>query len=88
MNKFEQELIQYLGTENLEKAQDVKIGIAGLGGLGSNCAMNLVRSGFIKFKIADFDKIEYSNLNRQFYFEDQEAFASKNSTALHKSSCQ
>ncbi len=49
----------------------VKIGIAGCGGLGSNCAFNLVRSGFIKLKIVDFDIVEASNLNRQFYFSDQ-----------------
>ncbi|MDD2752879.1 MAG: sulfur carrier protein ThiS adenylyltransferase ThiF, partial [Candidatus Omnitrophica bacterium] len=31
----------------------------------------LVRSGFKKFVLCDFDKVEYSNLNRQFYFLDQ-----------------
>lgn len=50
---------------------NVKIGIAGAGGLGSNCAVNLLRSGFLNFKIFDFDIIEKSNLNRQFYFYDQ-----------------
>ncbi|MCF8067208.1 MAG: sulfur carrier protein ThiS adenylyltransferase ThiF [Desulfobacterales bacterium] len=49
----------------------MKIGIAGIGGIGSNVAVNLLRSGIRHFKIADFDKIEKSNLNRQFYFEDQ-----------------
>lgn len=49
----------------------MKVGIAGLGGLGSNVAMNLVRSGVKNLKIIDFDKIEQSNLNRQFYFQDQ-----------------
>jgi len=49
----------------------VKIGIAGAGGLGSNCACNLVRSGFDNLKIADFDNVEVSNLNRQFYFQEQ-----------------
>jgi len=39
--------------------------------LGSNCAFNLVRSGFKKLKIVDFDVVEPSNLNRQFYFLDQ-----------------
>jgi len=48
-----------------------KIGIAGCGGLGSNCASNLARSGFIRLKIVDFDIVEASNLNRQFYFLDQ-----------------
>lgn len=49
----------------------MKIGIAGAGGLGSNVAVNLVRSGITEIKIADFDTIEQSNLNRQFYFKDQ-----------------
>lgn len=49
----------------------MKIGIAGAGGLGSNVAVNLVRSGVNEIKIVDFDVIEQSNLNRQFYFRDQ-----------------
>lgn len=52
----------------LEKA---KIGIAGAGGLGSNCAMHLVRAGLRKFVICDFDTVNESNLNRQFFFRDQ-----------------
>ncbi len=71
MNPFEKALENYIGTENLKKIQGTKIGIAGAGGLGSNCAFNLVRSGFIDFKIVDFDVVEPSNLNRQFYFSDQ-----------------
>ena len=49
----------------------MKIGILGAGGIGSNVALNLVRSGVSNLKIADFDRIEPSNLNRQFYFHDQ-----------------
>lgn len=71
MNSFENGVVSYLGKENFEKISRVKVGIAGAGGLGSNCAFNLVRSGFKKFVIADFDDLEYSNLNRQFYFLDQ-----------------
>ena len=47
------------------------VGIAGCGGLGSNSAMALARSGIGKLIIADFDMIEKGNLNRQFYFFDQ-----------------
>jgi len=47
------------------------IGIAGCGGLGSNCAVALARVGIGKIIIADFDTIEESNLNRQYYFFDQ-----------------
>ncbi len=49
----------------------MKIGIAGVGGIGSNIAVNLVRSGIKKIKYGDFDRVEKSNLNRQFYFKDQ-----------------
>ena len=53
------------------KIESVVIGIAGCGGLGSNCANSLVRSGFKNLVLVDFDKVEPSNLNRQFYFQDQ-----------------
>lgn len=49
----------------------MKIGIAGVGGIGSNVAVNLVRSGITWLRIIDFDRVEPSNLNRQFYFHDQ-----------------
>ncbi|NLK22258.1 MAG: sulfur carrier protein ThiS adenylyltransferase ThiF [Epulopiscium sp.] len=71
MNYFEKALLDYIGKVNLIKIQEVKIGIAGAGGLGSNCAFNLVRCGFKYFKIIDFDKVEFSNLNRQFFFYHQ-----------------
>jgi len=47
------------------------VGIAGAGGLGSNAAMLLARAGVGKLIIADFDVVEPSDLNRQFYFLDQ-----------------
>ena len=47
------------------------IGIAGAGGLGSNCAMHLVRAGVRRLVVADFDVVGESNLNRQFFFRDQ-----------------
>lgn len=71
MNRFEQGLLTYFSAEQLAKIQRVKIGIAGAGGLGSNCAALLVRSGFTRLKIVDFDKVEPSNLNRQFFFLEQ-----------------
>jgi sulfur carrier protein ThiS adenylyltransferase len=71
MEKFKEAISSYIGEEALKKIQAVKIGIAGAGGLGSNCALNLTRVGFRKFKIIDFDVIDHSNLNRQFYFSDQ-----------------
>ncbi len=47
------------------------VGIAGLGGLGSNVAVALTRLRVGKLILVDFDQIEESNLNRQNYFADQ-----------------
>jgi sulfur carrier protein ThiS adenylyltransferase len=52
-------------TERLQKAT---VGIAGCGGLGSNAAVALVRAGVGRLILADPDKVELSNLNRQHYF--------------------
>jgi sulfur carrier protein ThiS adenylyltransferase len=54
-----------------EKLGKKSAGIAGAGGLGSNCAAALVRVGIGRLVICDFDIVEESNLNRQFYFHDQ-----------------
>ena len=48
-----------------------RVGIAGAGGLGSNCAVSLARCGVGTLIIADFDVVETPNLNRQYYFIDQ-----------------
>ena len=51
--------------------RDRTVGIAGCGGLGSNCAIALARVGVGRLIIADFDVVEPSNLNRQYFFADQ-----------------
>jgi sulfur carrier protein ThiS adenylyltransferase len=57
------------GTASVLKNK--KVFIAGAGGLGSNVCTMLVRAGIGSIIAADFDKIEYSNLNRQQFFFDQ-----------------
>ena len=52
----------------LERA---KVGVAGLGGLGSSVLCHLLRAGVRRFVAADFDVVSASNLNRQFFFADQ-----------------
>ena len=51
--------------------ESARVGIAGAGGLGSNCAMHLVRAGVQHLTVVDFDVVNESNLNRQFFFRDQ-----------------
>jgi sulfur carrier protein ThiS adenylyltransferase len=48
-----------------------RVGIAGAGGLGSNCAVALARSGVGTLVVSDFDVVEPANLNRQYYFTSQ-----------------
>jgi len=71
MSKLRDFLRDKLGLQNLKKIESKRIGLAGCSGLGSNCAFNLVRCGFTKLKLIDFDIIDDTNLNRQFYFSDQ-----------------
>ncbi|KYK28306.1 hypothetical protein AYK20_07325 [Thermoplasmatales archaeon SG8-52-1] len=54
-----------------KKLKESSVGIAGLGGLGSNAAIALARAGIGRLVLVDFDKIEESNLTRQYYFLDQ-----------------
>ena len=61
----------YLTREETDRLQNVKIGIGGAGGLGSNAAAHLVRAGIEHLVIADFDTVSEGNLNRQFFFRDQ-----------------
>lgn len=71
MNDFERSIGNLFGAERFNRIQQTRVGIAGLGGLGSNCASFLVRSGFRLLTLCDFDIVEIANLNRQFYFSEQ-----------------
>ncbi len=51
-----------LGQERIRK---LKIGVAGLGGMGSNIAEALTRLGVGHLRLADPDHIDISNINRQ-----------------------
>src|SRR5882672_6634126 len=42
------------------------VAIAGMGGIGSNTAIMLARMGVGRLRIADFDRFEHSNINRQY----------------------
>jgi sulfur carrier protein ThiS adenylyltransferase len=63
-------LFRFMASFAVKLSRSV-VGVAGLGGLGSNVAIALARAGVGKLIIADFDKVEQSNLDRQQYFLDQ-----------------
>lgn len=54
-----------------EAVRKGRVGIAGLGGLGSHIAFALARVGVGTLVLVDYDVVEPSNLNRQQYFIDQ-----------------
>ncbi|MBN1309442.1 MAG: sulfur carrier protein ThiS adenylyltransferase ThiF [Chitinispirillaceae bacterium] len=64
---FSEVSAHYFNEKQLESLRRVTVGIAGAGGIGSNCAIMLVRSGFSRLVVADYDRVTASNLNRQAY---------------------
>lgn len=55
------------GAENQQKLARARVGIAGLGGLGSAAACHLARLGVGTLVLVDFDVVDVSNLHRQQY---------------------
>ena len=54
-------------AETKAKLADARVAVAGLGGLGSNIAVMLARSGVGHLFLVDFDVVDVTNLNRQAY---------------------
>ena len=65
---LQQALIARHGAEQQRKFAAASVGIAGLGGLGSHIAVLLARLGVGRLVLADFDRVDVTNLNRQHYF--------------------
>lgn len=71
-----------LDAKQRQLLQQAHVAIAGLGGLGSNAAVWLARLGVGNLTLIDFDKVELSNLNRQYYFLQD--VGEYKASALHK----
>jgi sulfur carrier protein ThiS adenylyltransferase len=69
--EFERKFFSKRDLKILSILQSSTVGIAGAGGLGSNAAVSLARAGLGTLIIADCDRIEPSDLNRQYYFMEQ-----------------
>lgn len=59
------------GSDLQKRISSSSVAICGLGGLGSNIAAILVRSGIGMLRLIDFDKVDLSNIGRQQYFMTQ-----------------
>ena len=54
-----------IGEDSLNKIKRKNILVLGTGGVGGYAIETLVRSGIQNITIVDYDKIDYSNINRQ-----------------------
>lgn len=84
MTEIRERMQQLISKEELDKAFDARfpkemqvklknarVAIAGLGGLGSNIAVMLARSGVGQLLLVDYDVVDVTNLNRQMYYIQQ-----------------
>ncbi len=65
-------MLPQVGIENQQKLLDSTILLIGVGGLGSPSALYLAAAGVGHLIIADFDKVEISNLQRQIIHHTQD----------------
>jgi len=71
MNDLFNDFFANQNPEYVKIWQKSVVGIAGVGGLGSNIAISLTRAGIGKLILADPDTVSNSNLSRQQYFLNQ-----------------
>ena len=84
MTRMQKEMQERISREQLDQAFDARfpeemqtklrnarVAVAGLGGLGSNIAVMLARSGVGELLLVDFDTVDMTNLNRQMYLIPQ-----------------
>lgn len=64
--------------------EDSSVAVVGLGGLGSPAATYLALAGLGRLVLADHDKVELSNLNRQFLHWDEDLNRRKSDSAREK----
>lgn len=65
--QLKEQMFQRVPEKVFKRLAKSQIGIAGLGGLGSNIAVMLARTGTPHLLLIDYDEVEPSNLNRQQY---------------------
>lgn len=69
-----QELFSFIGQVGQKKIQQKHVLIVGAGALGSSNAEILVRAGIGKLSIVDRDYVDWSNLQRQQLYSEEDVF--------------
>lgn len=70
-DEWNEALIARHGQELHDRFSSATAAICGLGGLGSNIAIALARAGIGRLILADFDRVDITNLHRQQYKAEQ-----------------
>ena len=68
-----QHLFPFIGREGQAKLLNSRVAIVGMGALGTALANHMVRSGVGYIRIMDRDFVEFSNLQRQMLFDEEDA---------------
>ena len=71
LNRYSRQL-KILGEAGQEKLRNSKVGVAGVGGLGSTVTMLLAAAGVGKLVLVDDGEVELSNLNRQILYTEND----------------
>jgi adenylyltransferase/sulfurtransferase len=77
-------MIREIGREGQERLKNASVFIAGAGGLGSPLSLYLAAAGVGHIKIADNDRVELSNLNRQILHWEEDIGKRKIDSAMDK----
>ena len=75
-------LLPQIGVEGQRQLLEARVLIVGAGGLGSAAALYLASAGVGDITIADHDKVELSNLQRQILHATRDIGRSKSESAL------
>ena len=65
--EFVRRNIGFVTEAEQELIREARVFVCGVGGMGGACALSLTRAGVSKLTIADIDRFELSNLNRQVF---------------------
>ena len=69
-SRYERQLIvPQIGEEGQEKLSNSKVTVVGCGGLGSPVLTYLSLAGVGHIRMIDCDEVSFTNLNRQFFYE-------------------
>lgn len=65
--EFVQRNVGFVSEGEQEQIRNAGVFVCGVGGMGGACLLSLVRAGFANLALADIDRFEVSNLNRQVF---------------------